>query len=72
MVEHAEAKRRRKALPLLVANLAQEALGRDDSSLVLLDDAGAHPIARSDKLSLARRLIEHLAGMLEREPRAQG
>ena len=39
-----EEKRRRKKLPLLIANLAQEALGSDVNQVTLLDDAGAHPL----------------------------
>ncbi len=60
----AEEKRRRKRLPLLVANRAQDALGRDDNEVTLLDDAGAHPLPRMDKLALARRLVAEIARRL--------
>jgi phosphopantothenoylcysteine decarboxylase / phosphopantothenate---cysteine ligase len=56
-----EAKRRRKKLPLLIANRAQDALGSDDNEVLLLDDAGAHPLPRMDKLDLARRLVAEIA-----------
>jgi phosphopantothenoylcysteine decarboxylase/phosphopantothenate--cysteine ligase len=59
--EYAEAKRRRKHLPLLAANLAQEAIGADRSTLVLFDDAGRHDLGLADKASHARALIQHLA-----------
>ncbi len=59
--EHAEAKRRRKKLPLLAANLVQSALNADDNELVLLDDEGSHRIGRSSKLEQARALIRHVA-----------
>jgi phosphopantothenoylcysteine decarboxylase/phosphopantothenate--cysteine ligase len=59
--QHAEAKRRRKKLPLLIANRAQDAFGRDDNEVILLDDAGRHPLPRMDKLALARRLIGEIA-----------
>jgi phosphopantothenoylcysteine decarboxylase/phosphopantothenate--cysteine ligase len=59
--EYAEAKRRRKHLPLLAANLAQEAIGADRSTLVLFDDAGRHDLGLADKASHARALIRHLA-----------
>jgi phosphopantothenoylcysteine decarboxylase/phosphopantothenate--cysteine ligase len=65
VVEHAEAKRRRKKLPLLVANRAQDAFGRDDNEVTLLDDAGAHPLPRMDKLALGRRLVGEIARRLE-------
>ncbi|MBU1224973.1 MAG: bifunctional phosphopantothenoylcysteine decarboxylase/phosphopantothenate--cysteine ligase CoaBC [Gammaproteobacteria bacterium] len=64
LAEHAEAKRRRKHLPLLVGNLAQDTLGQDTAELVLFDDRGAHPLPRADKLTQARHLIRHLASFL--------
>ena len=41
----AEDKRRKKKLPLLAANIAQDAIGAQESELVLFDDAGRHPLA---------------------------
>ncbi len=61
LVEYAEQKRRAKKLPLLVGNLAQQAIGSDDNELVLFDDAGSHPLPRADKLTLARQLMRHIA-----------
>jgi len=58
---HAEAKRRSKKLPLLAANLVQNAIGADDNELVLFDDEGAHPLRRASKALLARQLIAHIA-----------
>ena len=59
--QNAEAKRRRKKLPLLAANLVQAAIGADDNELVLFDDDGVHRLARASKLELARALIRHIA-----------
>ena len=59
--EHAEAKRRRKKLPLLAANLVQSAIEADDNELVLFDDEGSHRLGRSSKLDQARLLIRHIA-----------
>lgn len=64
LAEHAESKRRKKKLPLLVGNLAQDTLGQDAAELLLFDDRGRHPLPRADKLTQARRLIDHLADML--------
>jgi phosphopantothenoylcysteine decarboxylase/phosphopantothenate--cysteine ligase len=64
LAEHAEAKRRRKHLPLLVGNLAQDTLGQDTAELVLFDDRGAHPLPRADKLTQARHLVRHFARFL--------
>jgi phosphopantothenoylcysteine decarboxylase/phosphopantothenate--cysteine ligase len=64
LAEHAETKRQRKKLPLLVGNLAQHTLGQDTAELVLFDDRGRHALPRADKLTQARRLIAHLATQL--------
>ncbi len=61
--EYAELKRKRKHLPLIVANAVQEAIGADEVELLLLDDAGKHTLERADKLTQARRLIEHIANL---------
>jgi phosphopantothenoylcysteine decarboxylase/phosphopantothenate--cysteine ligase len=61
---NAEAKRRRKKVPLLVANRAQDTLGQDENEVTLLDDSGAHPLPRMDKLALARRLVSEIAKRL--------
>ena len=64
LAAHAKAKRERKGLPLIAANLAHEALGAEESSLTLFDARGAHPLGRASKLALARKLVLHVAGML--------
>ena len=64
LAQHAKEKRLRKRVPLMAANLAQEALGADDSSITLYDERGEHVLGRAPKLQLARRLLEHVAGML--------
>ncbi|MEO6146249.1 MAG: bifunctional phosphopantothenoylcysteine decarboxylase/phosphopantothenate--cysteine ligase CoaBC [Sulfuriferula sp.] len=61
LLEHGEAKRQRKNLPLLVVNRAQDALGSDNNELLLLDDRGKHLLPHADKLTLARQLIAHIA-----------
>lgn len=61
---HAEEKRLRKKLPLLVANRAQDALGSDTNEVALLDDAGVHRLPRMDKLALARRIVAEIARRL--------
>jgi phosphopantothenoylcysteine decarboxylase/phosphopantothenate--cysteine ligase len=61
LAEYAEAKRKRKKLPLLAANLAQHAIGADDNQITLFDDDGAHPLERASKDVVARRLVAHIA-----------
>lgn len=62
--KHAEDKRRRKKLPLIVANRAQAAFGSDENEVTLFDDAGAHRLPKMDKLVLARRLVGEIAQRL--------
>jgi phosphopantothenoylcysteine decarboxylase/phosphopantothenate--cysteine ligase len=56
-----QAKRTRKRLPLLAANLAQTAIGADDNELLLIDDEGTHRLPRASKLEQARALVRHIA-----------
>jgi len=58
---NADEKRRRKKVPLMVANLAQEAIGSDENEVTLLDDRGTHKLPRASKEAVARQLISHIA-----------
>ena len=58
--ENARTKRHKKKLPLIVANLAQDAIGSNDSELLLLDDMGTHFLSKATKIEQARRLIKHI------------
>jgi phosphopantothenoylcysteine decarboxylase/phosphopantothenate--cysteine ligase len=64
VLDNAEAKRKRKGIPLLVANRAQDAFGRDDNEVTLIDDHGRHPLPRGSKTDLARDIVAHLAAAL--------
>jgi len=59
--EHAEAKRRKKKLPLLVGNLVQDAVNSDECALTLFDNSGRHHLAKAPKIQQARHLIKHIA-----------
>jgi phosphopantothenoylcysteine decarboxylase/phosphopantothenate--cysteine ligase len=48
----------------LIANRAQDAVGSDTNEVVLLDDAGAYPLPRAEKLALARRIVVEIAKRL--------
>lgn len=61
LLEYGEQKRRRKKLPLLVANQVQSAIGADDNEVFLLDDAGQHKLPRAPKQEIARAIVQHLA-----------
>jgi phosphopantothenoylcysteine decarboxylase/phosphopantothenate--cysteine ligase len=64
LAANARAKRAQKGVPLLAANLAQEALGAEENSLTLYDARGEHLLGRGPKIELARKLVAHIAAML--------
>ena len=61
LLANASAKRRRKNVPLIVANLGPATFGRDDNALTLIDANGARELPRATKLALARRLVAEIA-----------
>jgi phosphopantothenoylcysteine decarboxylase/phosphopantothenate--cysteine ligase len=65
LLEYAEQKRKQKKLPLMVANLVQDALGKDETTLTLLDDAGKYALPKTTKIESARLLLQHIAAMLD-------
>ncbi len=66
--EYAHEKRKRKRIPLIAANLVQDAIGADQNELILFDDAGRHVLPRGSKLEQARQLIAHIAQLLAQSP----
>jgi len=65
---YADEKRRRKKVRLMIANLAQNAIGADDNEVSLLDDAGIHRLPRASKARIAQQIIEHIAGLCGTKP----
>jgi phosphopantothenoylcysteine decarboxylase/phosphopantothenate--cysteine ligase len=64
MREHAQEKLKRKNIPLIAANVAQEAFGSEDNALTLFYEGGEKRLERAPKIVVARQLIAHIAGML--------
>lgn len=64
LIEHASQKRIAKKIPLIVANLINESMGKNDANITLLDDAGTHAIPFADKATLAREILVHISNML--------
>ena len=64
LIDNARAKLVSKKVPLIVANLAQDALGADSSELHLVDARGVTTLPRADKRDQARRLISAIADRL--------
>ena len=58
---NAQAKRVRKGVPLLVANLGPATFGKDDNALLLVDDEGVTELPRASKRSLAQQLVAEIA-----------
>ena len=66
LARHAAEKRKLKKLPLIAGNITADAIGSEQNSIVLFDERGEHPLGRGPKLELARKLLEHVAGMMAR------
>ncbi len=54
-------KRVRKEVPLLVGNIGPTTFGKDDNSLLLVDEYGERELPRNNKLFLARQLIADIS-----------
>jgi phosphopantothenoylcysteine decarboxylase/phosphopantothenate--cysteine ligase len=71
LAEYAESKRKRKNVPMIVANLVQQAIGHDENEVVIHDDAGRHPLPRAPKARVASAILAHAIGLMNaRSPRA--
>ena len=60
----AMAKRLRKGVPLLVANIGPATFGQDDNALLLIDAQGTLEMPRNSKLALGRLLVAEIANRL--------
>ena len=58
---YAQAKRKKKNIPLIAGNLIQDGFGGDDNTLILFDETGGHPLKPAAKSVLASQLIQHIA-----------
>src|SRR6476619_5264828 len=59
LAEYAQAKRARKKLPMIVANLVQHTIGKEENEVTLYDDDGAHVLARAPKSRIAQQIVAH-------------
>ena len=60
---YADEKRRRKKVRLMIANLAQNAIGADDNEVSMLDDNGTHRLPRASKDAVAQQIVAHIAAL---------
>ncbi|MGB4061203.1 MAG: bifunctional phosphopantothenoylcysteine decarboxylase/phosphopantothenate--cysteine ligase CoaBC [Burkholderiaceae bacterium] len=65
LLTHAQAKRARKGVPLLVGNIGPATFGQDDNALLLVDENGSRELPRAHKLALARQLVAEIAQRLQ-------
>jgi phosphopantothenoylcysteine decarboxylase/phosphopantothenate--cysteine ligase len=65
LLANAQAKRVRKGVPLLVANIGPATFGQDDNALLLVDASGTTEMGRDSKLALARKLVAEIATRVE-------
>ena len=68
LARHAREKRLRKNIPLIVGNLGPATFGRDDNTLLLVDEQGERALATADKLTLARLLVVEIAQRIASPP----
>jgi phosphopantothenoylcysteine decarboxylase/phosphopantothenate--cysteine ligase len=66
LLAHAQAKRARKGVPLLVGNIGPATFGQDDNALLLVDAQSTQELAQAPKLTLARQLVAEIARRLPR------
>jgi phosphopantothenoylcysteine decarboxylase/phosphopantothenate--cysteine ligase len=64
LLAHAQAKRLKKRVPLLVGNIGPATFGQDDNALLLIDAQGSQAMERASKLQLARQLMAQVAARL--------
>jgi phosphopantothenoylcysteine decarboxylase / phosphopantothenate---cysteine ligase len=70
LADYAQAKRARKQIPMIVANLIQHTLGKEENEVTIYDDGGAHPIARAPKSKIAQIIVAHAMKLRGERPQA--
>jgi len=61
LAKHAEEKRKRKGIPMIVGNIGPNTFGSDLNQLLIIDEGGSKKIVKAEKLQLARQLIQLVA-----------
>jgi phosphopantothenoylcysteine decarboxylase/phosphopantothenate--cysteine ligase len=70
LAQYAQAKRARKRIPMIVANLVQHTIGKEENEVTIYDDNGAHSLARAPKSKIARGIVQHAIALAD--SRAKG
>jgi phosphopantothenoylcysteine decarboxylase / phosphopantothenate---cysteine ligase len=59
--KHADEKRKRKGVPMIVGNIGPDTFGSDLNQLLVIDASGSKKITKAEKLLLARQLVQLVA-----------
>jgi len=59
--KHADEKRKRKDIPMVIGNIGPDTFGSDLNQLLVIDESGSKKIAKAEKIQLARQLIQIVA-----------
>ncbi|MGZ5078813.1 MAG: bifunctional phosphopantothenoylcysteine decarboxylase/phosphopantothenate--cysteine ligase CoaBC [Usitatibacter sp.] len=70
LAQYAQAKRVRKKIPMIVANLVQHTIGKEENEVTIYDDHGAHALARAPKSKIAHGIVAHALALREAGPPA--
>lgn len=70
LLQFAEAKRQRKKLPLLVANLAQHAMKSEENEATLLFDDGKLALPRMSKRALANEIVRKMCDLAKNQEKS--
>jgi phosphopantothenoylcysteine decarboxylase/phosphopantothenate--cysteine ligase len=50
---------------MIVANLVQHAIGKEENEVTIYDDGGAHHLARAPKSKIAHSIVDHAIALTE-------
>ena len=64
LTKYAEEKRKRKGIPMIVGNIGPDTFGSNLNQLLIIDESSSKKLAKAEKLSLARQLIQLVAKKL--------
>src|SRR5258707_7789641 len=70
LADYAQAKRATKKIPMIVANLVQHTIGKEENEVTIYDDAGAHALARAPKSKIAYGIVDHAIRLRAERPQA--
>jgi len=70
LAQYAQAKRVRKKIPMIVANLVQHAVGKEENEVTIYDDAGARTLAKAPKSKIAHGILDHAMRLRDEKPQA--